>query len=635
MIIFAAALFAMAKKQPKKTATSRKAPEPVRVSPWAMLLLFGIGAILLYGRTYNYGYVLDDDVVYVQNTYVQEGLAGIDDIVSHGFIHGFNRTNDQSYRPIVLIVFALEKELLGNEPGVQHFINALLYGLCAFLLWLIMRRLFRQRHPAVPILIALVFLAHPVHTEVVANIKGHDDLLHFLFAMGALLFSLRFVDREEILDLVLAGVLFFLALLSKEVAITFLAIIPLTAYFFTDAKSKTIAINGGVLLVVLTAYMGIRAMVLDEVTFDEDMKVINNALAAADGNPMLKYSTVLTIIAMYVKLSFLPHPLSWEYGYNQIPIVGPGDWQTILSILLLVGLGVYAVIGLKKRDPIAWGILFFFITLSIVSNLFIEIGATFAERFLFTPSVGFSVALVLLLARITRVDLSDRKLMSRYVFTVPLAVILLLFSVKTVNRSADWEDSDTLFLSALDATPNSSRVWSAVGSVYRVRAEQSPNPQVKNTNYTKAITHYQRSLEILDSNFDSWYNMGVCYHYSNRPEQAMEAYQRVVEIEPNFVNAWNNIGSIQFNSGNNYEAAKESFNKVIAIDSTHSDALTNLGACYHNEGDMNAAVGYYEKALKYNPRNQNALNNIITAYNRLGNAERVQYYQSLAGRPAN
>ena len=592
---------------------------------------------MMYMRTFNFGYVLDDDVVYRHNSYVQEGLAGIPDIVSHGFIHGFNRTNDQSYRPVVLVVFAFQKQLWDNNPKYQHRFNVLLYGLCGFLLWLILVRLFRNRHPAVPILMTLIFLAHPAHTEVVANIKGLDDLLHFLFVMGALLFSLRFADAKKWLDLGLSCLLFMLALLSKEMAITFLAIIPLTLYFFTEAKLKGIATATVPLVLVWAAYMGLRVVVLDEVTFQEGeggMKVINNALAAADGNPLMRYSTCLVILALYVKLAFFPHPLSWEWGFNQIPIVGPGDWQTIVSALVLIGLAAYAVIGFRKRDPLAWAILFFFITISIVSNFFILIGATFAERFVFTPSVGFAVGLVLLLGKLPNVDLSAPRLSRNLVFTIPLAVFIIAFAAKTFDRSKDWKDADTLYLSALDAAPNSSRVVSAVASVYRGRAEKAQ--QVKNigvaqTNYTKAIQYYKESIDILHDNFDSWYNLGVSYQQSGQPDKAMEAYQTVVEIEPNMANAWNNIGSLYFNNEKNYDKAKESFGKVIEVAPQHVDALVNLGACYHNTGDRQRAIGYYRQALNVNHQHPNALNNIVQAYSQLGMADSVAYYQQFLG----
>lgn len=647
----------MANKAPKKKPQSKprqaakKAAAPSAPNHWLVFGLLVVASLALYAQTYRFGYVLDDDVVYLHNKHVQAGVEGLPGIFGNSFIHGFTGNNDQSYRPLPLAMFALEHQVLGNNPYFQHFMNALLHGLCGFLLWLVLKRLFRNRHPAVPILMALLFVAHPVHTEVVANVKGRDDLLHFLFAISALYFALRYAMQEapEPTDnalpkppaiggaawLGLSALMLFMALLCKEVAITFLAVIPATLYFFTSANWKKIALTTLPLLAVLGLYMAIRASVLDFQTFEEDeMKVINNALAAANGAGE-KYSTALMMVVMYIGKLFFPHPLSWEYGYNQIPIVSPTDWQALASFAVLIGLAVVAVLGIKNRNPLAWAIFFFVATISIVSNLVIEIGATFAERFVFTPSVAYSVAIVLLVALLTRTDLSQRKLLDNLKFVAPLALVLLFFIGKTWQRSGEWKSNDTLFLAALDAAPNSSRVWSAAGSVYRVRAEKATDPQVRKTNYDQAISHYLHSLEILDTNFDSWYNLGVSYHYSGRLNEAMEAYQKVVAIDSTHVNAWNNIGSLQFNMSKDYNLAKASFEKVVSIDSTHADALTNLGACYHNQGDLETAVIYYHKALAASPNNQNARNNLAVAYERLGKPEEAAKYkqpQQAAGR---
>src|SRR5215470_4086735 len=67
------------------------------------IISFGIFAFafLLYSNTLNYGYVLDDDIVYLKNRLVQQGAAAIRDIFTHSFMYGFTGHNDQSYRPIV------------------------------------------------------------------------------------------------------------------------------------------------------------------------------------------------------------------------------------------------------------------------------------------------------------------------------------------------------------------------------------------------------------------------------------------------------------------------------------------------------------------------------------------------------
>lgn len=98
------------------------------------IVLF-IFSFLIYSNTLQHGYALDDDVVFRQNRFVQQGMDGISDIFSHGFLYGFNKRNNQSYRPIVSTAFALEVEFFGSDPHTGHLLNVLLYSLGIVLLF--------------------------------------------------------------------------------------------------------------------------------------------------------------------------------------------------------------------------------------------------------------------------------------------------------------------------------------------------------------------------------------------------------------------------------------------------------------------------------------------------------------------
>ncbi len=83
-------------------------------------------SFLIYSNTLQHNFVLDDDVVFKQNQFAQQGIDGIPDIFSHGFLYGFNKMNNQSYRPLITTVFALEKEFFGTEAHTGHLINVLI-----------------------------------------------------------------------------------------------------------------------------------------------------------------------------------------------------------------------------------------------------------------------------------------------------------------------------------------------------------------------------------------------------------------------------------------------------------------------------------------------------------------------------
>ncbi|MEM9024127.1 MAG: tetratricopeptide repeat protein, partial [Bacteroidota bacterium] len=517
------------KKQSSKKGGGRKgAPQQPAAPWWPPLLLIFVAVFALNGNTLNHDYALDDDVVYLQNRHVQRGVEGIPDIVSHSFIHGHNGHNDQSYRPVVLVLFALEFEQFGNDPFVGHFLNVLWYGVAGWLLYLVLLRFFPRWPRYLPLLMTLIFLAHPVHTEVVANIKGRDEIVNFIFLFLAVLLLLEHVRSQKTWQLVVSGLSFCLALLSKESSVTFLAVIPLILYFFTPVTWKRMPLLMVPYVLAFGVYWGLRSHFLDNVTFGEEMTVLNNALVAASG-PGEKLASAILIMGIYVKLLFFPHPLSFDYSYNQIPIVSFGDPKALLALALFAGLGFVALRGWKRKDPLAFAILYFFITMSVVSNIFIEIGATLAERFLFAPSLAFAIGAVVLPARLLGLEKGQLKPAKMYLAAAPL---LAFFAYKTIDRNVDWASNEALFFSALEATPNSTRAQMAVGSVYLIRAESTRNQAEQVRNYQQSLAYFQRSVEILPSNFEGWYNLGVASQALGQEQQAMTAYQNALSYSP-------------------------------------------------------------------------------------------------------
>ncbi len=610
----------MSAKRKKKVENTGK----IAFAPYVLIAILGLG---LYANTLGHEYALDDDVVFLKNSFVQEGFAGIDDIISHGFLYGFNGKNTQSYRPIVTIIFAVEHAIFGNEPFVGHLLNILFYILCGSILFALLKQLFKQYHFSVPLLMTLLFMAHPIHTEAVANIKGRDDIMHFLFIIISLwqltLFAANTVKTKHFAFSLLA---FFGALLSKEMAVTFLAVVPLMLYvFYKPLGVKKILTYTAPYAGVLVLYMIIRSSILDSIVIDEEMTILNNALAATD-DPIVRLTSAIVIFGKYLGLLFFPHPLSFDYSFNQIPLASIGDWRFLLVVVVFAGLIVFAIFDvLKKKGYIGFGILYFFITMSVVANIVTLIGAVLGERFLFTPSVGFVIALPIAVAALLKVDLTI-DIQKQKVFLGIFAVVLVLFGFKTMDRNVDWQNNSTLFAADVESAPNSTRAHSSLGANFLNIAENSPDPQVRAENFQKGIKPLQRAVEILPSNSDAWYNMGVCYNGLGQAGPALKAFLKATEHGPGFANAWNNAGVIYFQQ-QQYDQAITYFEKAAQLQPNNADALGNIGAIYHNQGDLQKAVTYYDRSLNIG-LNPNVLSNAAKAYESLGNTAKAQDYRN-------
>ncbi|WP_317163109.1 tetratricopeptide repeat protein [Rudanella paleaurantiibacter] len=190
-------------------------PIPTRPVAWWPPVVLALVGFLLYVNTFNHGYALDDIAAISQNLFVKAGLKGIPDLLRTEFWH-FSNISLGYYRPLSLITFAIEHEFAGSNSGLNHQINTILYAIIGLVLGMLLQKWFVQ--PAkqtadglttegsqpnrtgqiiTALLIGLIFIAHPVHTEIVANIKGRDEILSFLFISLMLLFHWRYLETNR------------------------------------------------------------------------------------------------------------------------------------------------------------------------------------------------------------------------------------------------------------------------------------------------------------------------------------------------------------------------------------------------------------------------------------------------------
>lgn len=191
-------------------------------------------AIGQYFNTLGHDYAWDDAIVIRDNVYTQDGLGSLKDI----WTKPVYIPQREIYRPIPQTTFALENYFSPNgNPMVGHFVNMLFYALCCFLIFHFFKLLIPQYHLIFAFLASLLFLVHPVHTEVVANIKSRDEIIALSFGLASMIFFIRYLSDKKIM-LISTSILFFImACLSKLNAITLLAIYPIIYYFNTQVKS--------------------------------------------------------------------------------------------------------------------------------------------------------------------------------------------------------------------------------------------------------------------------------------------------------------------------------------------------------------------------------------------------------------
>ena len=136
----------------------------------------------------------------------------------------------------------------------------------------------------------LIYAVHPLHTEVVANIKGRDEIVSMLASIGALFFMLKGWDKQKTSYFFIAAVLIFFGLLSKENTITFLAVIPLALYFFRNVSLANAILTSTWVWPSVILFLIIRTSVLGFDTGGTPMELMNNPFIKLVGENYVPFS---------------------------------------------------------------------------------------------------------------------------------------------------------------------------------------------------------------------------------------------------------------------------------------------------------------------------------------------------------
>lgn len=566
-----------------------------------ILLLLALG---LNFNTLQNDYALDDYVVLTQNKFVQKGIAGIPEILGNDLMTGTtdkNLLNQSRYRPFSLIVFALEHQFFGDNPMISHLINVLLFALLILLLYnLLSKHLLREYPASLSFFVCLLFVAHPVHTEVIANVKSRDELITFNLLAISLITFISYNTKRKSIYLAVALTAFFLALLTRESAVTFILIFPLASFFFYKKGVLNSIKESFPLLIVLAVYLALRFTVVSS-TKPITTDILNAPFLFA--TEAQAFATKIYILLLYIGILIFPSPLSCDYSFNQIPYIEPGSLHFISSLIILGTLLVLAFSLKKKNSVLSFAILFFFITMSIASNLLVDIGTPFSERLLFQSSLAFCLVLGTVIFKLYQ--------KSKPIALILLTGILLAYSAKTIGRNSDWKNNETLFLKDAESAPNSARTTWAACEIYRTKAEKESDELLKNQNLDKSIAYGEKCIQIYPDYATAYISLGFPYYYKGNLDKAAELWKKsylLDSISPQARICMNVLSRDYFNRGNSLSEnghtreAIAAYTKATDLNPQFTEAWYFLGGFLYLEGDSLAASQSWEKVKQLDPQ---------------------------------
>lgn len=234
----------------KKNTQAVAMSKPILWEKYIHIILCAF-AFLLYANTIGNGYNMDDELVTRKHKFTSKGIEAIPEIFTNPY-YSDAMGYSYEYRPMVLVSFAIEHQIFGDSPKTSHFINVLLYVITVLVLFKLLRKLLQAYSYWYSVLIVLLFIVHPLHTEVIASIKNRDEILAFLCALGAWWFALGFAEKGKWWRALLVPLLFLAGVLSKMSIIPCMMLIPLSLVFFSTISGKKILLLG--VLMAISVY---------------------------------------------------------------------------------------------------------------------------------------------------------------------------------------------------------------------------------------------------------------------------------------------------------------------------------------------------------------------------------------------
>ncbi|MDP2387512.1 MAG: tetratricopeptide repeat protein [Bacteroidota bacterium] len=698
------------------------------VSAKIAYLVLGIVGFIFYINTINNEFALDDGIIIHKNEYVMKGSKGIKDILTHDAYYSFYRqmnAEDQlaggRYRPLSVVSFAMEQNFIGAFPtgrtdgnswdvnknniqdpgedvnedglfnendaltrgsGLRHFNNMLFYVLSVLILFGFLKNYLFKNNWDLAFLTALLFCIHPIHTEVVANMKSRDEIFSFLFIILTFIYVFKALELRTTKHIVLAGFMYFLALLSKEYAFTLIFVIPMMIYIFRpelidfkdkklwgvftaflvfavamyelkskglpgyqylpfvfgiiivfafqkDFQSKTFTALFGSLTIAFLMYLSMRFISVTLKPAVPDTEVLNNPYLFATKTET--YATKIYVLLKYMKLLFIPHPLSSDYSFNTIVYRNFGSWDTLLSIVLYIGLAITTFMLFIKRHILSFGLIFFFANLLMIGNIVFDIGATMGERLIYHSSFGFALCIAWLLIEGPKKLNVSPSLQKNSVLGIAI-VLTGLFGYKTIERNAEWKSDITLFTKDVKTVPNSVLCLGNAGARWIDLSERPENKDSATAFLNRAVGYLKHALDLHPKYVNGYLNLGLAQMKQGDLDGAYTTWKTAQKLYPNnpylqsyfpylAVNYMNK--GVTLGQQGKLDEGLPYLEKAVECNPNNYDIWYNYAGVYFTKGNWEKAKTGFENCLKLNPNAENAKQGLQAVNEKLGTTSTV------------
>ena len=569
-------------------------------------------ALAAYGNSLNNQFAFDDFMAVQGNTFITsfENLR-------HFFDNGYYlASGETSWRAVTTLTYFIDYHMWEFEPFGYHLTNLILHILNGMLLYVFLLRivplldntLYRRIKRdeiwppilSIPLMASLIFVTHPVQSEAVNPPGFRHEVLFTFFFLTALILYLKARSagpggRKKVYY-ALSSVSYLFSMLSKEMAIVLPGIILLIegALFVKDrkenifTKEKMLAYAGYAVSLVLYIWVRFFWLVMP---VEKETSIFGKDTFLG-GTVYHWFLTMSRIFASYIKLFIFPKDLTAEHYI--IASKSITDPAVLLSIVILAVVFMYAYRWARRLPLLTFGILWIFIPLITVSNI-VPLSHKMAERYLYICMAGFSLFAA---SGVTAAYLSfkdDKRRAASITLTAGLALLLSAYCAKAVSQNRVWHDNTTFWTTVVNSPgPHSARGYNSMGVI-----------AIRENNMEKAMAFFTKALEVDPNYIQAYNNMALVHYKMGEYDKAIDLYKKVIGKKAHltsydFIKVYSNLGGA-YKAKEMVDEAIECYKKALELNPYLAKVHGNLGGAYILKEMPDEAKRHYEKALELNP----------------------------------
>jgi tetratricopeptide (TPR) repeat protein len=545
--------------------------QPVHLWRLKLAICIGLAALVwaVFGQTANFDWVRYDDGDYVYRSgHVTSGLN------RHSIVWAFTNFHAHNWHPITTLSHMLDCEWFGVNPGPSHLVNTVLHGLTTIALFLTLTSL--TQHVWRSAIVAALFAVHPLRVESVAWIAERKDVLSGLFFVVTVAAYGWYARKPSMLRYLVALFFASLGLMSKPMLVSIPFVLLLLDYwplnrFETSRRRITLLFAEKIPFALVAMGSATATMLAQRGTTD----MLGFPASLRVENAIVSYAIYLRQLFWPIDLAVLyPHP----EDYFPIPVIAG-------SIALLMVLSTLTII-FRKRFPFLFTGWFWYLGMLVPVMGIVQVGRQgHADRYTYLPLIGVVVALVWLIAELTK-SLRFQK----QVGAIAAAGIVIALAACARHQTAYWRNANSLWPHTLAVTTNNDGAHVAFASSLFAEGKTE-----------EAIAHMREAAQIRPAIAGAYGEAPVALT-QKQLDAGILYWSGRVDAQPDDVNAHNNLG-VLLTQKRQARAAIAQWKQSLSLNPGDGNAQSNLAwvlatAPDDSLRDGNRAVTLAESALQ-------------------------------------